>query len=160
MFLSIFQVRMNKQFLVQSFSRASIWGRLNCLVLYFVRISVGSLCKSKRKVFSFRHSFFTLSSLAEVWVFFYIKSLWPIHLILLPSDCLFRWFWNGHFWWEYQGFPPIHDLAMGFVRCFWAEWRVTNEHLVHYNTQAPPITSWPITSLLKNFRSWKEKKMF
>ena len=107
-----------------------------------------------------------------ILVIYYIKwglsdlFLAPVHcskfynLLSIPSDCLFRWFWNGHLWWEYQSFPPIHDLAMGFVGCFWAEWRVTNEHLVHYNTQAPPITARRITSLLKNFRSWKEKKMF
>ena len=72
------------------------------------------------------------------------------------SDCLFCWFWNGHLWRENQGFSPIHDLAMGLVGCFWAEWRVSDKHLVHNNAQTPPITAWSIASLLKNFRSCKK----
>lgn len=99
--------------------------------------------------------------------------------VFLPENEVFGLLWNRHFWRKDQRFSPVHHFSVGFLRRLWAEWRVTcssrqqpqrlrqrlkpepatpdghvliftYQHLVHDDTEAPPIAELVVSVLHKD----------
>ena len=73
---------------------------------------------------------------------------------LIPQNCFSSSFRYRHLWRELQSFSPVHHLPVGFLRGFWAEGRVANEHLEHDDPQGPPVTALVIASLQEHLWSY------